>query len=72
MQPNSENSLEQDLLFAMVKEKYGHLLTEEQLDGVRAAVSGLRDVFHPLRAIRLTNDVEPFTNFKPFRGNQND
>ncbi len=68
MQPNSENSLEQDLLFAMVKEKYGHLLTEEQLEGVRAAVSGLRDVFQPLRAIRLTNDVEPFTNFKPFRG----
>ena len=38
MQPNSEISLEQDLLFAMVKEKYGHLLTEEQLEGVRAAV----------------------------------
>ncbi len=68
MQPNPDNSLEQDLLFAIVKEKYGHLLTEEQLEGVRGAVSGLRDVFRPLRAIRLTNDVEPFSNFKPFRG----
>jgi hypothetical protein len=68
MQPDSEKSLEQDLLFAMVKEKYGHLLTEEQLEAVRGAVSGLRDVFRPLRAVRLTNDVEPFTNFKPFRG----
>ena len=67
MQHNSGNSLEQDLLFALVKEKYGHLLTDEQLEGVRGAVSGLSDVFRPLRAIRLTNDVEPFSNFKPFR-----
>ena len=68
MTSNSGNSLEQDLLFAIVKEKYGHLLTDEQLDGVREAVTGLRDVFRPMRAIRLTNDVEPFSNFRPFRG----
>ena len=68
MTSNSGNSLEQDLLFAVVKEKYGHLLTGEQLDGVREAVTDLRDVFRPIRAVRLTNDVEPFSNFKPFRG----
>lgn len=68
MTSNSGNSLEHDLLFAVVKEKYGHLLTDEQLDGVREAVTGLRDVFQPMRAIRLTNDVEPFSNFRPFRG----
>ena len=68
MTSTSDQSLEQDLLFAVVKEKYGHLLTDEQLDGVREAVSGLRDVFRPIRAIRLTNDVEPFPNFRPFRG----
>lgn len=69
MTSNPDNSLEQDLLFAVVKEKYGHLLTDEQLDGVREAVTGLRDVFRPIRAIRLTNDIEPFSNFRPLRGN---
>ena len=68
MTSNSGKSLEQDLLFAVVKEKYGHLLSDEQLEGVREAVTGLRDVFRPIRAIRLTNDVEPFSNFRPFRG----
>ena len=68
MTSNSGKSLEQDLLFAVVKEKYGHLLTDEQLEGVREAATGLRDVFRPIRAIRLTNDVEPFSNFRPFRG----
>ena len=65
---NANNSLEQDLLFAIVKEKYGHLLTDEQLEGVRSAVMGQRDVFEALRAVRLTNDVEPFSTFKPWRG----
>lgn len=68
MTTNSDNSLEQDLLFAIIKEKYGHLLTGEQLDGVRGAVTGQREVFLALRAVKLTNEVEPFSTFKPFRG----
>ena len=68
MTTNADNSLEQDLLFAVIKEKYGHLLTDEQLEGVRGAVNGQREVFRALRAVRLTNDVEPFFNFRPFRG----
>ena len=62
-----DHSLEQDLLFAVIKEKYGHLLTGEQLEGVRSAVSGLREVLRPLRTARLANDVEPFANFQPHR-----
>ena len=72
MEPDPDKRLEQDLLFAVVKEKYGHLLTEEQMEEVRRAVTGLRDVFRPLRSIRLTNDVEPFATFKPFRGDTHD
>ena len=72
MKSDPDKSLEQDLLFAVVKEKYGHLLTEEQMEEVRRAVIGLRDVFRPLRSIRLTNDIEPFAMFKPFRGDAND
>ena len=64
---NADNSLEQDLLFAIIKEKYGHLLTEEQLEGVRGAVIGQRGVFRPIREFKLSNDVEPFSSFKPFR-----
>jgi len=68
MTTDANNSLEQDLLFAIIKERYGHLLTGEQLDGVRNAITGQRDVFRPIRQYRLTNDVEPFASFKPFRG----
>ena len=68
MTTNSDNSLEQDLLFAIIKEKYRHLLTDEQLDGVRGAVMGQREVFQALRAVKLTNDVEPFSTFRPWRG----
>ena len=60
-------SLEQDLIFAVVKEKYGHLMNDEQLEEVRKTVVGLSDFFAPMRAIRLTNDIEPFSTFKPYR-----
>ena len=63
-----DNRLEFDLLFAIIKEKYGHLLSDEQLEGVRSAVNGQREVFHAIRQVKLTNDVEPFSNFKPYRG----
>ena len=68
MTTDANNSLEQDLLFAIIKERYGHLLTDEQLDGVRDAIIGQRDVLRPIRQYRLTNDVEPFASFRPFRG----
>lgn len=65
-------SLEQDLMFAVVKEKYGHLMDDEQLDEVRKTVVGLADFLAPMRAVRLTNDVEPFSTFKPYRSDDND
>ena len=68
MTTNPDNNLEQNLLFAIIKEKYGHLLSDEQMEGVRGAVTGQREVFRALRAIRLTNEVEPFSSFKPYRG----
>ena len=68
MTTNADNSLEQDLLFAIIKEKYGHLLTSEQLDGVRGAIVGQREVFRPIREYKLSNGVEPFSNFRPWRG----
>ena len=64
-------SLEQDLMYAVVKEKYGHLMDEEQLEEVRKTVVGLSSFFAPMRDIRLTNDIEPFSTFKPFRSDDN-
>ena len=72
MEADPDRTLEHDLLFAVVKERYGHLLTEEQMEEVRRAVVGLREVVRPLRSIGLTNDVEPFATFRPFRGEADD
>ncbi len=60
-------SLEQDLMYAIVKQRYGSLLSDEQLEEVRASVIGLDGFLRPLRSFRLTNDVEPFSTFSPFR-----
>ena len=68
MEPEEKTTLEQELLFAVVKEKYGGLLSEEQLDEVRQSVLGMSNFTQPLRSIRLTNDVEPFSMFRPYRG----
>ena len=70
MEPEENTTLEQELLFAVVKEKYGGLLREDQLDEVRQSVLGMRNFTQPLRSIRLTNDIEPFSTFKPYRGDR--
>jgi hypothetical protein len=68
VEPEEKTTLEQELLFAVVKEKYGGLLSGEQLDEVRQSVLGMRNFTQPLRSIRLTNDIEPFSTFRPYRG----
>lgn len=68
MTTEAQISLEPELLFAIIKEKYGHLLNDEQLDSVRTAIVGQREVFRPIREYKLSNGVEPFSNFRPFRG----
>ena len=61
-------TLEQELLFAVVKERYGSLLSNEQLDEVRQSVLSLRSFTEALRSVPLTNDIEPFSTFRPYRG----
>ena len=71
MDAKTGKSLEQDLMYAVVKDKYGHLIDDEQLEEVRKTVVGLSGFFRPMRQIRLTNDVEPFFTFKPYRSDDN-
>ena len=61
-----------DMLFEIVKAKYGDRLTDEQLEEVRSGVEGAEDLAEELRKVRLTNAVEPFSNFQPYRGADND
>lgn len=71
MDDTAGKSLEQDLMYAVVKEKYGHLMNDEQLEEVRKTVVGLSGFFAPMRAVQLTNDIEPFSTFKPYRSDDN-
>ena len=64
-------SIEQDLMYAVVKQRYGHLLDDERLEEVRKSVIGMADFVRALREARLQNDAEPFTTFVPFRRDGN-
>ena len=71
MGSEEKKTLEQELLFAVVKERYGSLLSDEQLDEVRQSVLGLSGFTQALRSVPLTNDIEPFSTFRPYRGGDN-
>ena len=71
MDDSARKSLEQDLMYAVVKDKYGHLLDDDQLEQVRNTVVGLSGFLKPMREARLTNDIEPFSTFKPHRSDDN-
>ena len=72
MSHENRKSLEQDLLFAIVKDKYGHLLDDGQIEELRKPMMALSDFMEPLRAAPLTNDVEPAPIFRPFRSDRDD
>ena len=50
---------EVDLLFALVRERYGPRLTPEELEAVRAGVSAIVEGARALRAVRLDNADGP-------------
>ncbi len=57
--------LEPELLFAIVKDRYGHLLDRDQLEEVRKSILAQAQLVEPLRSVRLSNGVEPFFVFDP-------
>ena len=64
------NDRESEHLFSIIKERYGDRLTEEQLDEVRVGVNRLTEAAKALREIRLENWDEPFSVFRPFKGEE--
>jgi hypothetical protein len=61
---------ESEHLFSIIKERYGDRLTEEQLDEVRVGVNRLTEAAKALRKIRLENWDEPFSVFRPYKGEE--
>lgn len=63
----SENT-ESEILFGMVRERYGDRLKDDELEEVRKGVDALVEAAESLRAVKLENGDEPFTTFAPYRG----
>lgn len=61
-----------DMLFEIVKSRYGDRLTDDQLEEVRKSVNGVEELAQELRKVRLSNAVEPYAQFQPYRGVDND
>lgn len=58
---------EVDVLFDLVRRRYGDRLTGGELEGVRQAIVGIVEGARALRAVRLGSADEPFQPFVPFR-----
>ena len=66
----SETDRERDVLFELIRARYGSRLTPEQLDGVRRGVTAVVAQAAALRAVRLGNADEPVQRFTPFRADE--
>ena len=60
--------IESEVLFSLVKERYGKRLTPGELDEILGGIEKLTEAAMALRKIPLENGDEPFFVFKPFRG----
>jgi hypothetical protein len=56
---------EVDLLFALVRERYGGRLSPDELDAVRTALAGIVEGARALRAVRLDNADGPLLPLLP-------
>jgi hypothetical protein len=56
-----------EVLFALVRHRYGARLDEAQLATVRETLEGLARDLAALRAAQIPDDVEPAQPFIPFR-----
>lgn len=57
---------EVDRRFALIRERYGHLIAPTALGDVRRRIEGVVANGRRLKAVRLGNSVEPFSVFSPY------
>jgi hypothetical protein len=70
MSEPASGSRETDVLFELVRARYGDRLTTEQLESVRRGVAAIVEQAAALRAVRLRNADEPVQRFLPFRADE--
>ncbi len=58
---------EAELMFDVVRERYGERLDDDQLEEVKKGVEGIFEAAESLRKIKLENGDEPFSMFVPYR-----
>ena len=58
---------EKELMFELIKTKYGDRLDTEQLEAVEKSLERVYTVLEEIRNIPLKNNDEPFNVFKPYR-----
>ena len=63
-----EPDKEAEKLFGIVEDRYGDRLSEDQLKKVKEGVEGAAELAKALRGVRLDNSVEPYSVFRPYRG----
>jgi predicted nucleotidyltransferase len=57
-----------EILFELVRERYGGRLSADELEEVRKAVDVIAENAEALRRVGLENWDEPSSVFRPFRG----
>jgi hypothetical protein len=63
----SEVDTEVDLLFRLVRARYGDRLSVAELEDVREGVEAIAQAARALRAVRLESSDEPMPPFAPLR-----
>ena len=60
-----QNVSETEILFNLIKTRFGNRVTPEELEEMRKGLTAILDAAKALRAIKLENGDEPHQFFKP-------
>ena len=60
-----QNVSETEILFNLIKTRFGNRVTPEELEEMRKGLTAILDAAKALRAVKLENGDEPHQFFKP-------
>ena len=67
MRSDKKKISESDLLFEMVKEKFGERLGSTEQEEIKKRIDEIVEASEEMRSLKLENSDEPFFIFKPYR-----